>query len=69
MDKLRDKLNNRRKGKLRRDEDLTIGMKKRNRRFHIRHKKNSSCRERGRPEKQQLRKAKWRILKILVILS
>ena len=43
MDKLRDELNNSSKCKLKRDEELTISRKKRNRRFHRKHKKNSSC--------------------------
>ena len=51
MDKLRDELDNRRKRKLKRDEDLTISRKKRNRRFLRKHKKNSSCRERRKARK------------------
>ena len=58
MDKLRDELENRRKQKLKRDEDLTIGRKKRNRRFHRKQKKNSSCRERRKARKAAIMKSK-----------
>ena len=53
MEKLRDEIINRRKRKLKRGEDLNISIsrKKRNRRFHIKHKKNSSCRERRKARK------------------
>ena len=69
MDKLRDELDKRRKRNLKRDDDLTISRKKRNRRFIESTRRIQVVEREGRPEKQQLRKAKWRILKISVILS
>ena len=60
MDKLRDELNNRRKHKLKRDEDLTIRRKKRNRRIQ---KRNSSCRERREARKAAITKSKMENIK------
>ena len=58
MDKLKDELINRRKRKLKRDEDLNISRKKRNSRFDRKHKKNSSCRERRKARKAAVLKSK-----------
>ena len=63
IDKLRDELDNRRKRKLKRDEDLTISRKKRNRRFRRKHKKNSSCRERRKARKAAITKSKMENIK------
>ena len=58
MDKLRDELINRRKRMLKRDEELNMSRKKRNRRFHRKHQKNSSCRERSKARKAAVLKSK-----------
>ena len=63
MDKFRDELINRRKRKPKRDKDLNISRKKRNRHFNRKHKKNSSCRERRKARKAAVLKSKIQNIK------
>ena len=45
------------------DEDLTMNRKKKNRRYHRKHKKNSSCRERRKARNAAITKSKMENIK------